>query len=104
MQANLRGDTGESSANYWTPLGVVRFARADWDTRLGPSDGALTKAGGVTFAPVFFEAGRRGACPICRNAMRANFVTESPILRWYAAHSCISREPESVGRVFRMIS
>ena len=58
MQANLRGQVGESSGNWWTPLGVVRFARAGWDTRLGPSDGALTKAGGVSFAPEFFEKGK----------------------------------------------
>jgi hypothetical protein len=36
-------------------LGIVRFARAGWDSRLGPADGALTDAGGVTFAPEFFE-------------------------------------------------
>ena len=58
MQANLRGQTAASSGNFWTPLGVVRFARAGWDTRLGPSDGALTEAGGVTFAPTFQEGGR----------------------------------------------
>ncbi len=58
MQANLRGQVGESSGNRWTPLGVVRFARPGWDTRLGPSDGALTAAGGVSFAPAFEEEGR----------------------------------------------
>src|ERR1051325_10104550 len=58
MQANLRGQEGESSGNFWTPLGVVRFARPGWDTRLGPSDGALTEAGGVSFAPGFRENGR----------------------------------------------
>jgi hypothetical protein len=57
MQANLRGQVGESSGNRWTPLGVVRFARPGWDSRLGPSDGAQTDAGGVTFAPEFFENG-----------------------------------------------
>ncbi len=57
MQLNLRGDTAESSGNYWTPMGVVRFARVGWDTRLGPSDGALTKNGGVSFAPAFNEQG-----------------------------------------------
>jgi hypothetical protein len=57
MQANLRGQEAATSGNRWTPLGVVRFARPRWDTRLGPSDGALTDAGGVTFAPEFFENG-----------------------------------------------
>ena len=61
MQANLRGQTAVTHANRWTPLGVVRFARAGWDTRLGPSDGALTAetvARGVTFAPTFPENGQ----------------------------------------------
>ncbi len=58
MQANLRGDTQEASGNYWTPTGVVRFSRAGWESRLGPSDGALTAEGGVTFAPTFQQSGR----------------------------------------------
>ncbi len=58
MQANLRGQLTATHANFWTPLGVVRFARSGWDTRLGPSDGALTAAGGVSFAPTFSENGR----------------------------------------------
>jgi hypothetical protein len=60
MQANLRGQSPVTHANRWTPLGVVRFARAGWDTRLGPSDGALTAEAisrGVTFAPTFSEGG-----------------------------------------------
>ncbi len=58
VQANLRGQVEKTSGNFWTPLGIVRFARVGWDTRLGPSDGALTETGGVTFAPTFFENGR----------------------------------------------
>jgi hypothetical protein len=59
MQVNLRGQVSVTHANRWTPLGVVRFARVGWDTRLGPSDGALTNDdGGVSFAPTFFENGR----------------------------------------------
>lgn len=58
MQANLRGQEAPSSGNRWTPLGVVRFARAGWDSRLGPSDGALTETGGVSFAPEFFDRER----------------------------------------------
>ncbi len=58
IQANLRGQVAKSSGNFWTPLGIVRFARVGWDTRLGPSDGALTDAGGVTYAPTFFEGDR----------------------------------------------
>ncbi|MBI4889797.1 MAG: hypothetical protein HY821_04170 [Acidobacteria bacterium] len=58
IQANLRGQLKPTHGNLWTPLGLVRFARAGWDTRLGPADGALTAAGGVSFAPEFLEAGR----------------------------------------------
>jgi hypothetical protein len=58
IQANLRGQVLPSDGNRWTPLGVVRFARTGWDTRLGPSDGALTDTGGVSFAPTFFQDGK----------------------------------------------
>lgn len=58
MQANLRGQETVTDGNRWTPMGVVRFARPGWDSRLGPSDGALVDAGGVTFAPEFLENGR----------------------------------------------
>jgi hypothetical protein len=58
VQVNLRGQVSESSGNYWTPLGVVRFARGEWDTRLGPSDGALTANSGLTFGPAFVENGK----------------------------------------------
>jgi hypothetical protein len=58
VEASLRGQLAKSNGNWWTPLGIVRFARAGWDTRLGPSDGALTDTGGVTFAPEFREDGR----------------------------------------------
>jgi hypothetical protein len=58
VQANLRGEAAPTAGNSWTPLGLVRFARSDWDTRLGPSDGALTATDGVSFAPEFEEGGR----------------------------------------------
>ena len=58
VQANLRGETSEGYGNFWTPLGIVRMSRSGWDTRLGPSDGALTRDGGVSFAPTFAEDGR----------------------------------------------
>jgi hypothetical protein len=59
MQVNLRGQTAITHENRWSPLGVVRFARTGWDTRRGPSDGALTiNDGGITFAPAFLENGR----------------------------------------------
>lgn len=75
MQVNLRGDIKPANGNYWTPLGVVRFARAGWDTRLGPSDGALTEAGGITFAPTFFEHNRWLRMGDLSKRYRAEFVT-----------------------------
>lgn len=59
MQVNLRGQVAVTHANRWSPLGVVRFSRTGWESRLGPSDGALTNDdGGVSFAPAFEENGR----------------------------------------------
>jgi hypothetical protein len=60
MFAALRGDTRKLYDRYWTALGVERFARVGWETRLGPSDG-IRDVGtnrGVTFAPTWNEAGR----------------------------------------------
>ena len=57
---NLRGDSVPKYRKYWTPLGVVRFSRVGWDSRLGPSDGvydAETKSG-ITFGPAW-RRGRR---------------------------------------------
>jgi hypothetical protein len=58
VQLNLRGQTAKSSGNFWTPLGIVRISRAGWDSRLGPADGALTEADGISLAPEFFEDGK----------------------------------------------
>jgi hypothetical protein len=57
--AALRGDTEVKYDHYWTTLGVVRMGRANWDTRLGPSDGVRdAKSGrGVSFAPTWEEQG-----------------------------------------------
>lgn len=58
--AALRGDTKLVYDHYWTSLGVNRFARVGWETRLGPSDGTRdAKTGrGVTFAPTWEENGK----------------------------------------------
>ncbi len=60
MFAALRADTSKVYDIYWTALGVERFARVNWDSRLGPSDGEReTKTThGVTFAPTWMEDGR----------------------------------------------
>jgi hypothetical protein len=59
MFAALRADTSKVYDRYWTALGVERFARVGWDSRLGPSDGEReSKTGcGVTFAPTWLEDG-----------------------------------------------
>lgn len=59
MVANLRGDAKGSYGVNWTALGLVRFARAGWDSRLGPSDGMRDQSGrGVSFAPTWSDRGR----------------------------------------------
>jgi hypothetical protein len=57
MQICLRGSAAVAKSRYWTTLGVVRFARPGWDSRLGPSDGVREPSTnyGVSFAPAFFE-------------------------------------------------
>ena len=58
--ANLRGDTVPKYDRFWTPLGIVRFGRSGWDSRLGPSDGAHDEETGraITFAPTWLESER----------------------------------------------
>src|SRR5438874_9304399 len=50
--AALRGDTKLVYGHYWTSLGVNRFSRVNWDSRLGPYDGVrgASIGRGVTFA------------------------------------------------------
>ncbi len=57
--ANTRGDAWPRYDMHWSALGVVRFAKAGWDSRLGPSDGVfeLDRGLGVTFAPTWLEGG-----------------------------------------------
>ncbi|MBK7928913.1 MAG: hypothetical protein IPJ98_15925 [Bryobacterales bacterium] len=58
VAVNLRGDTAGRYERYWSAMGVVRFSRAGWDARLGPSDGERDfKTGrGVSFAPTWETA------------------------------------------------
>ncbi len=60
MFADLRGDTQLVFDHYWSALGVVRFGRVGWETRLGPSDGVrdAQTGRGVSFAPTWLEAGK----------------------------------------------
>lgn len=64
LQVNTQGEASnpfidEPDYDNTTPLGVVRFGRTGWDTRLGPGDGQQnwTRDEGISFAPTFFEGG-----------------------------------------------
>lgn len=53
MAANVTGNL------RWHTLGLVRFSRPNWDSRLGPGDGWIQSDGAqaISFAPTFFESG-----------------------------------------------
>ena len=57
VQAALRGSTALRREQYWTTLGVTRFSRAGWDSRLGPGDAhrVADTGDGVSFAPTFLD-------------------------------------------------
>jgi hypothetical protein len=59
IEAGMRGTTGLEFGQYWTTMGISRFSRVNWDSRLGPSDGVRdkTSALGVSYAPTFLDAG-----------------------------------------------
>jgi hypothetical protein len=58
--ANLRGESNLAYGHYWTTLGVVRFGRVGWDSRLGPGDGVrdAIDGRGVSFCPIWPENGK----------------------------------------------
>lgn len=47
--ANLRGASVPKYNLSWTPLGVIRFSKTNWDARLGPSDGEHDLKAGTPF-------------------------------------------------------
>lgn len=59
LEAALRGSTELVYGRYWTALGITRFSRVNWDSRLGPSDGmrSTSSGSGISYAPTFLEAG-----------------------------------------------
>jgi hypothetical protein len=59
IQASLRGTRTLEFGQYWNALGIARFSRVNWDSRLGPSDGARNAGTrlGVSYAPTFLENG-----------------------------------------------
>lgn len=78
MQTNLRGATTLAHGLYWTALGVVRFGRSGWDSRLGPSDGVRESASGqgVSFAPTFLENGAWIRLASVPERYEASFTTQ----------------------------
>jgi hypothetical protein len=59
LQLCTRGQTDNYAGVQWSTLGIVRFSRPGWDSRLGPAAGATTSTftDGAAFAPVFLENG-----------------------------------------------
>ncbi len=76
LEFNLRGETKEVNDTWWTPLGVVRIARAGWDTRLGPADGAQTAATAVSFAPEIERDGEWIRLPALSEAYEATWSVQ----------------------------
>jgi hypothetical protein len=80
VQVALRGQTTLNHALYWTALGVTRFSRVDWDSRLGPSDGIRDQTSnlGLSFAPTFLQGAnwvRLASIPdVYRADMTVSFV------------------------------
>jgi hypothetical protein len=75
VQVALRGQVDLRFGIFWTTLGVTRFSRVDWDSRLGPSDGIRDETSQValSFAPTYMQGAnwvRLGAVPA---AYRADF-------------------------------
>lgn len=86
MQAQIctRGETDAYGGVQWHTLGITRFSRAGFDSRLGPGAGHVNPdfSDGVSFSPAFEENGKWTR--VCLQpqrfvgAFRADFV--SPVL------------------------
>ena len=59
LQLGTRGQTDNYAGVQWSTLGLVRFSRPGWDSRLGPAAGATTSTytNSAAFAPAFLENG-----------------------------------------------
>jgi hypothetical protein len=75
VQIALRGQTALNHAIYWTALGVSRFSRVDWDSRLGPSDSIRDQTSnlGLSFAPTFLQGATWVRLASIPNVYRADF-------------------------------
>ncbi len=62
MQAQMcmRGETDAYGGVQWHTLGITRFSRTGWESRLGPGAGHVNPnfSDGVSFSPVFLENGQ----------------------------------------------
>ena len=60
VQAALRGSEDVEKGQYWSTLGVTRFSRPGWDSRLGAthSDRDPETGTGASFSPLFAEDGQ----------------------------------------------
>jgi hypothetical protein len=77
VQIALRGQTALNHAIYWTALGVSRFSRVDWDSRLGPSDGIRDETSnlGLSFAPTYMQGGNWVRLASIPDVYRADFTS-----------------------------
>ncbi len=59
LQLCTQGQTDNYAGVQWSTLGIVRFSRSGWDSRLGPANGATTSTytNSAAFAPAFLENG-----------------------------------------------
>jgi hypothetical protein len=59
LQLCTQGQTDNYAGVQWSTLGIVRFSRPGWDSRLGPANGATTSTytNSAAFGPAFFENG-----------------------------------------------
>ena len=54
VQLALQGSTSINNGQYWTAVGINRIGRVNWETRLGPEDGAWSSIGnGANFGPTW---------------------------------------------------
>ncbi len=104
LQLCTRGQTDNYAGVQWSTLGIVRFSRPGWDSRLGPGDGAATSKfeNGVSFAPIFLETG--AWTRVCQQPARyaATFVPEfvHPLL--VRGTCAFAPRPGQTGPVFTM--
>ncbi|MBB5350062.1 hypothetical protein HNR46_000283 [Haloferula luteola] len=84
VQICTRGTVTDEWVTRWHKLGIPRFSRVGWDSRLGPSDGFATwdLSQGISFAPTFLEDGVWKNLCTMPDRFEGNFTPElvSPLL------------------------